>query len=148
LILHFGHLILRKPPSSGRAANAADLFSSGAIQTCLVDVLRGVIDDSFGASSPRASRAYCDCARSLVRGDGSISRVQRLSRHIAAGATSKARYCQSGELMSACALLRAKPVRSGGDIDAAMSGNTCRLAPTHAFAPPSAGRRWYYGTQH
>jgi hypothetical protein len=66
LVLHFGHLILRKPPSSGRAANAADLFSSGAIQTCLVDVLRGVIDDSFwrelAASLARLLRAQ-PCSR-------------------------------------------------------------------------------------
>jgi isoquinoline 1-oxidoreductase subunit alpha len=35
-------------------------------------------------------------------------------------------YCQSGQLMSACALLKAKPRPSDDDIDAAMSGNTCR----------------------
>jgi isoquinoline 1-oxidoreductase alpha subunit len=57
-------------------------------------------------------------------------------------------YCQTGQLMSACALLRAKPTPSDQDIDMAMSGNICRcgtypriraaihaaaetLAPTH-----------------
>ena len=35
-------------------------------------------------------------------------------------------YCQSGQLMSACALLRATPRPSDADIDAAMSGNLCR----------------------
>ena len=35
-------------------------------------------------------------------------------------------YCQSGQLMSACALLKNTPRPSDADIDAAMSGNICR----------------------
>lgn len=35
-------------------------------------------------------------------------------------------YCQSGQIMSAAALLKAKPRPSDADIDAAMSGNLCR----------------------
>jgi isoquinoline 1-oxidoreductase alpha subunit len=35
-------------------------------------------------------------------------------------------YCQSGQIMSAVALLRAKPKPTDADIDAAMSGNICR----------------------
>lgn len=35
-------------------------------------------------------------------------------------------WCQSGQLMSACALLQAHPEPSDADIDAAMSGNLCR----------------------
>jgi len=35
-------------------------------------------------------------------------------------------YCQSGQIMSAAALLAAKPRPSDADIDAAMSGNICR----------------------
>ena len=35
-------------------------------------------------------------------------------------------YCQSGQIMSAAALLIAKPKPSDADIDAAMSGNVCR----------------------
>jgi isoquinoline 1-oxidoreductase alpha subunit len=35
-------------------------------------------------------------------------------------------YCQSGQIMSATALLKANPKPSDGDIDAAMSGNICR----------------------
>lgn len=35
-------------------------------------------------------------------------------------------YCQSGQIMSACALLRAKPQPTDEDIDRAMSGNICR----------------------
>jgi aerobic-type carbon monoxide dehydrogenase small subunit (CoxS/CutS family) len=35
-------------------------------------------------------------------------------------------YCQSGQIMSAAALLAEKRTPSDGDIDAAMSGNVCR----------------------
>jgi len=35
-------------------------------------------------------------------------------------------YCQSGQVMSACALLADKRQPSDADIDAAMSGNLCR----------------------
>lgn len=37
-------------------------------------------------------------------------------------------YCQSGQVMSAVALLREKPKPNDGDIDLAMSGNICRCA--------------------
>jgi len=37
-------------------------------------------------------------------------------------------YCQSGQIMSAAALLEGNPSPSDGDIDAAMSGNICRCA--------------------
>jgi isoquinoline 1-oxidoreductase subunit alpha len=35
-------------------------------------------------------------------------------------------YCQSGQIMSAVALLTRKPAPTDADIDAAMSGNICR----------------------
>jgi isoquinoline 1-oxidoreductase alpha subunit len=35
-------------------------------------------------------------------------------------------YCQSGQIMSACALLAGKKSPSDADIDSAMSGNICR----------------------
>ena len=35
-------------------------------------------------------------------------------------------YCQSGQIMSAAALLASKPKPGDADIDAAMSGNICR----------------------
>jgi isoquinoline 1-oxidoreductase alpha subunit len=35
-------------------------------------------------------------------------------------------YCQAGQIMSAAALLQAKPKPSDADIDTAMSGNICR----------------------
>jgi isoquinoline 1-oxidoreductase alpha subunit len=35
-------------------------------------------------------------------------------------------YCQSGQIMSATALLQSKPSPSDADIDSAMAGNICR----------------------
>jgi len=35
-------------------------------------------------------------------------------------------YCQSGQIMSAVALLKNKPKPTDADIDAAMQGNLCR----------------------
>jgi isoquinoline 1-oxidoreductase subunit alpha len=35
-------------------------------------------------------------------------------------------YCQSGQIMSACALLAQKPRPTDADIDGAMEGNICR----------------------
>jgi isoquinoline 1-oxidoreductase alpha subunit len=37
-------------------------------------------------------------------------------------------YCQSGQIMSAVALLKRNPAPSDADIDAAMGGNLCRCA--------------------
>jgi isoquinoline 1-oxidoreductase alpha subunit len=37
-------------------------------------------------------------------------------------------YCQAGQIMSAIALLQAKPAPSDDDIDLAMNGNLCRCA--------------------
>jgi isoquinoline 1-oxidoreductase alpha subunit len=37
-------------------------------------------------------------------------------------------YCQAGQIMSAAALLAAKPKPTDADIDSAMSGNICRCA--------------------
>jgi isoquinoline 1-oxidoreductase subunit alpha len=35
-------------------------------------------------------------------------------------------YCQAGQILSACALLKKKPQPSDADIDSAMNGNLCR----------------------
>jgi len=37
-------------------------------------------------------------------------------------------YCQSGQIMSATALLKTNPMPNDADIDAALSGNICRCA--------------------
>jgi isoquinoline 1-oxidoreductase alpha subunit len=55
-------------------------------------------------------------------------------------------FCQPGQIMSACALLREAPKPTDADIDAAMSGNVCRCgtyqrirAAIHKAAELSAG---------
>ncbi|MBH1962383.1 MAG: (2Fe-2S)-binding protein [Rhodocyclales bacterium] len=40
-------------------------------------------------------------------------------------------YCQSGQIMSAVALLTTNPKPTDADIDAAMAGNICRCATYH-----------------
>ncbi len=57
-------------------------------------------------------------------------------------------YCQSGQLMSASALLAAKPAPTDDDIDVAMAGNVCRCgtyprirAAIHRAAELSAERK-------
>ena len=52
-------------------------------------------------------------------------------------------YCQSGQMMSATALLTSNPKPSDTDIDAAMRGNLCRCATYHrirAAIHAAAGR--------
>jgi isoquinoline 1-oxidoreductase alpha subunit len=57
-------------------------------------------------------------------------------------------YCQSGQLMSACALLRKNPQPGNAEIDQAMSGNICRCgtyprirSAIHQAADRLAGRK-------
>lgn len=45
-----------------------------------------------------------------------------------AGQVPQCGYCQSGQIMSAIALLSTKPNPTDAEIDAAMSGNICRCA--------------------
>ena len=57
-------------------------------------------------------------------------------------------YCQSGQIMSAAALLAGNPHPSDADIDGAMSGNICRCgtyvrirdAIKHAAQPGTIGK--------
>ena len=50
-------------------------------------------------------------------------------------------YCQSGQIMSAAALLKDTPKPTDDDIDAAMSGNVCDAAPISASALRSSTLR-------
>ena len=62
-------------------------------------------------------------------------------------------YCQSGQIMSAVALLKQNPKPSDADIDAAMSGNICRCGTyprirkaIHQAAAIAAGQKGKEGT--
>jgi len=58
-------------------------------------------------------------------------------------------YCQSGQLMSAAALLDAKPDPTDADIDGAMTGNICRCGTyvrIRAAIHEAAGKRANGGT--
>jgi isoquinoline 1-oxidoreductase alpha subunit len=62
-------------------------------------------------------------------------------------------YCQSGQIMSAVALLKQNPQPSDADIDAAMSGNICRCGTyprirkaIHQAAAMAAGQPGREGT--
>ena len=55
--------------------------------------------------------------------DGKLTRLQQVWVEMD---VAQCGYCQSGQLMSASALLASKPNPTDADIDAAMSGNLCR----------------------
>jgi isoquinoline 1-oxidoreductase alpha subunit len=59
----------------------------------------------------------------LEKADGSLNAVQQawLEHDVA-----QCGYCQSGQIMSAAALLARNPQPTDADIDAAMAGNICR----------------------
>ena len=68
-------------------------------------------------------------------GDSAVTTIEAISRTPQGAALQKAwldlevaqcGYCQSGQIMSAAALLKETPKPSDDDIDAAMSGNVCR----------------------
>ena len=75
----------------------------------------------------------CQVAMSEVAGKSvttieglSHNRDHRLQKAWIAESVPQCGYCQSGQIMSAAALLAAKPNPSDADIDQAMSGNICR----------------------
>jgi isoquinoline 1-oxidoreductase alpha subunit len=83
----------------------------------------------------RAKRS-CVLAVSSI-GDAEITTVEAVSRTPSGAAAQRAwlelevvqcGYCQSGQIMSAAALLAEKPSPTDDDINSAMSGNICRCA--------------------
>ena len=50
-------------------------------------------------------------------------------------------YCQSGQIMSAAALLKTNPRPTDAEIDAAMAGNICRCGTYGGSARPCIARR-------
>ena len=68
-------------------------------------------------------------------GDSAVTTIEAIGQTPQGAAVQKAwlelevvqcGYCQSGQIMSAAALLKDMPKPTDGDIDAAMSGNVCR----------------------
>ena len=73
-------------------------------------------------------------------GDSAITTIEAIGQAPQGAALQKAwlelevvqcGYCQSGQIMSAAALLKDTPKPTDDDIDAAMSGNVCRCGTYH-----------------
>ena len=110
------------------------------------------IRDDFGLTGTRFGCGMAQCGACTVHVDGEATRscvlpvasVEGKSVTTIEGLNSKAGhalqqawiehavpqcgYCQSGQIMSAAALLAAKTAPSDKDIDEAMAGNICRCA--------------------
>ncbi len=127
--------------------NGKSIEVTAAPDTALLWVLR----DHLGLTGTKFGCGMALCGACTVHVDGEAVRscvlpISRIAgKHIttiegvAATATGKAvqdawlainvpqcGYCQAGQIMSAAALLGAKPAPTDADIDAAMSGNICR----------------------
>ena len=73
-------------------------------------------------------------------GDGAVTTIEAIGQAPQGAALQKAwldlevvqcGYCQSGQIMSAAALLKDTPKPTDNDIDTAMSGNVCRCGTYH-----------------
>ena len=73
-------------------------------------------------------------------GDGAVTTIEAIGQTPQGAALQKAwlelevvqcGYCQSGQIMSAAALLKDTPKPTDNDIDAALSGNVCRCGTYH-----------------
>jgi len=60
------------------------------------------------------------------RGDRETAAGKKIQQAWVALDVPQCGYCQSGQIMSASALLAKNPAPNDGDIDTAMSGNICR----------------------
>ena len=67
-----------------------------------------------------------DSAVTTIEAVGETPRGRALQRAWLALEVVQCGYCQSGQIMSAAALLEGTPNPSDADIDAAMAGNVCR----------------------
>jgi isoquinoline 1-oxidoreductase subunit alpha len=127
---------------------------NGVARTVDVDEdtpLLWVLRDVLGMTGTKFGCGMALCGACTVHIDGAPARScitpisavagKRITTIEAVGATAAGRkiqqswielevpqcgYCQSGQIMSATALLAANPKPSDADIDAAMSGNICR----------------------
>lgn len=119
-----------------------------AVQADPATPLLWVLRDELGLTGTKYGCGIAQCGACTVLADGQP--IRSCSTPIAAVATAKivtveslggnsplqvawvkndvpqCGYCQSGQLMSATALLAKNPKPSDADIDAAMNGNICR----------------------
>ena len=124
--------------------NGKSVSVTAAPDTPLLWVLR----DELGLTGTKYGCGIAQCGACTVHADGTA--IRSCQTPIGAVATAKIRtieglggnhplqaawvkadvpqcgYCQSGQIMSAAALLARTPKPSDADIDAAMSGNICR----------------------
>ena len=126
---------------------------NGASQTVDVDPdvpLLWVLRDALGLTGTKYGCGIAQCGACTVHIDGRATRscvtpaaalpgrdvvsIEGVSGHVAQAVQGAWRrldvaqcgYCQSGQIMSATALLASNGSPSDGDIDAAMKGNICR----------------------
>ncbi|MBR1170127.1 MULTISPECIES: (2Fe-2S)-binding protein [Bradyrhizobium] len=121
----------------------ADVDSDVPLLWVLRDVL-GMTGTKFGCGRALCGACTVHVDGQAVRscqtpvnsvGDGAITTIEAISRTPQGVALQKAwleldvvqcGYCQSGQIMSAAALLKDTPKPTDDEIDAAMSGNVCR----------------------
>ena len=131
-----------------------DIKVNGAVRTVDVDgdtPLLWVLRDVLGMTGTKFGCGMALCGACTVHLDGvatrscitpigsiansEITTIEAIGASAAGARIQKAwldlevvqcGYCQSGQIMSATALLASKPQPTDSDIDAAMSGNICR----------------------
>jgi isoquinoline 1-oxidoreductase alpha subunit len=88
-------------------------------------------------------------------GDGKVTTIEAISGRIAEAVkwawiknnVPQCGYCQSGQIMSAIALLESNPNPSRDDVNAAMSGNLCRCGTYPRIRAAIADASKYLGQQ-
>jgi isoquinoline 1-oxidoreductase alpha subunit len=98
-------------------------FGCGAAQcgACTVH-----LDGAAVRSCVLPMSAVSQRAVTTIEGLGGAGKLHPVQEAWIAEAVPQCGYCQSGQIMSACALLSRRPSPSDDDIDVAMSGNICR----------------------
>jgi isoquinoline 1-oxidoreductase alpha subunit len=135
---------------------AYTLNVDGKVLTADVDSdtpLLWTLRDTLGITGPKFGCGICQCGACTVHIDGApvrscsfpVSAVGQAKVTTIEGVgetpvgkkvqaawaeldVAQCGYCQPGQIMSATALINAKPQPTDADIDAAMSGNICRCA--------------------